>query len=415
MYNIKVRKILVFLLPLVMFLSSAISPQLVLAGQCASNYIEGMGVVLPKYSDGMTHTIKADLLRYAGDEKYVLKVINSKIGGGFDVEARTSGFTLGQDGTYSGGSLIVKGNTVTWTISSKEALSDRIGLGDKYSSQHIVALYKAGFIDTRVCDLGTYNSSDIVDNQNTSTSCQLEVFQKRGGEQCGANGCMENGGTTTYVEAKKMGANDSYSGPVRFIFGGPGGVIPDSVVTANNGNASANFPAKGIGTYSVVVKSIGSSKAPASIVLCPKITFQAQQTCGDLCSPVGNMYSTPQGNQYAYELCAQVIEKDTNACLDCVGNDAEHIWTAIGCIPTAPQGIIQTLVQLGLSIGGGVTLLLILAGAFRLSVSAGDPKQAEEAKEQITSAVIGLLFIIFSITILRFIGVQFLQIPGFGG
>lgn len=121
-----------------------------------------------------------------------------------------------------------------------------------------------------------------------------------------------------------------------------------------------------------------------------------------------------------FELCSQIDEHDTDAvgkCEHCIADNdnPQGMWTAIGCIPTAPTSIIQTLIKLALGIGGGITLLLILAGAFRLSVSQGDPKQAEEAKEQITSAVIGLLFIIFSIVMLRFVGIQVLHIPGFGG
>jgi len=68
--------------------------------------------------------------------------------------------------------------------------------------------------------------------------------------------------------------------------------------------------------------------------------------------------------------------------------------------------------MLGLS--GGVVLLSILAGAFMLITSAGEPKQVQEAQEMITAAIIGLLFIIFSILILQFVGVSILHIPGFG-
>ena len=48
------------------------------------------------------------------------------------------------------------------------------------------------------------------------------------------------------------------------------------------------------------------------------------------------------------------------------------------------------------------------------TTSQGDPKRASEARELITSAVLGLVFIIFSVTLLQFIGVTVLHIPGFG-
>lgn len=115
-----------------------------------------------------------------------------------------------------------------------------------------------------------------------------------------------------------------------------------------------------------------------------------------------------------YELCAQ-IKKDTNqydSCMTCF--TGQGIWTAIGCIPSNPQSIIQTIIVIGLALGGGIVLIMILAGSFMLSVSQGDPNKTKEAKEMITSAIIGLLFVIFSVTILQFIGVSILHIPGFG-
>ncbi len=119
-------------------------------------------------------------------------------------------------------------------------------------------------------------------------------------------------------------------------------------------------------------------------------------------------------NSNLYELCAQ-IKTDTpqySACMSCFLG--QGIWTAIGCIPSNPQKIIQTIITIGLALGGGIVLIMILAGSFMLSVSQGDPNKTKEAKEMITSAIIGLLFVIFSVTILQFIGVSILHIPGFG-
>ena len=115
-----------------------------------------------------------------------------------------------------------------------------------------------------------------------------------------------------------------------------------------------------------------------------------------------------------YELCAQ-INKSTDqyaACLACF--DAQGIWTAVGCIPSSPESVIKVVITIGLALGGGVVLIMILVGSFMLSVSQGDPNKTKEAKEIITSAIIGLLFVIFSVTILQFIGVSILHIPGFG-
>ena len=46
--------------------------------------------------------------------------------------------------------------------------------------------------------------------------------------------------------------------------------------------------------------------------------------------------------------------------------------------------------------------------------SQGNPEAVKAATEQLTSAIIGLLFIILSFVILEIIGVDILKIPGFG-
>lgn len=107
--------------------------------------------------------------------------------------------------------------------------------------------------------------------------------------------------------------------------------------------------------------------------------------------------------------------------MDCVGGDGSDpsyvggIWTAIGCIPRDPETIVSVFLLFGLGMGGGVALLMILGAGFLLTVSQGDPKQIDTAKQWLTSAIAGLLFIIFSVTILQFIGYNVFQIPGFGG
>lgn len=137
-------------------------------------------------------------------------------------------------------------------------------------------------------------------------------------------------------------------------------------------------------------------------------------------------YQTPAGGGDVvdhYDVCSQIptSAKGTGGhslqsdCRSCVGdiNTPQNIWTAVGCIPISKEGIISSLVKLGLGIAGGVALIRILAAALLFSTSQGDPKRTGEAREMLTSSVIGLLFIIFSVTILQFIGVSILHIPGF--
>jgi hypothetical protein len=115
------------------------------------------------------------------------------------------------------------------------------------------------------------------------------------------------------------------------------------------------------------------------------------------------------------------VDPETGACADELNPGYRPragfkpgIYTSLGCIGASSETIVTQLVRIGLGIAGGVALLMILAGAFIFSTSQGEPKKASEAKELITSAVLGLIFIIFSVTILQFIGVTILRIPGFG-
>jgi hypothetical protein len=94
--------------------------------------------------------------------------------------------------------------------------------------------------------------------------------------------------------------------------------------------------------------------------------------------------------------------------------DKNGAWTAFGCIPTDPSVFIGQIIGIAVGIGGGIAFLLILFGGFQILMSAGNPERLNAGKELVTSAITGLLIIIFSLFILRLIGVTILGIPGFG-
>lgn len=83
-------------------------------------------------------------------------------------------------------------------------------------------------------------------------------------------------------------------------------------------------------------------------------------------------------------------------------------------IGTNPQSLIQTLFGLILSVSGGIALLLIIISGYKLLASQGNPEAIKGAREQLTAAIVGLLFIILSLVMLQVIGVDILHIPGFG-
>lgn len=190
-------------------------------------------------------------------------------------------------------------------------------------------------------------------------------------------------------------------------------------VTVVNGFASATFDplsSQKEETYYVVVKYAKNFLIAQMDWLCHIKTsgeFKTSTTCdADSC----NTNPTDADEIESYNLCLQQVSSKQgealNKCINCFSNNG--IWTAVGCIPQTPEAIVRTLIEIGLIMSGAIVLIMILVGAFMLSTSQGDPKKTQDARELITSAIIGLLFVVFSITILQFIGVSILRIPGFG-
>ena len=94
-------------------------------------------------------------------------------------------------------------------------------------------------------------------------------------------------------------------------------------------------------------------------------------------------------------------------------NGDTGINTALGCIPVNDtQSFVDWFFRNFVGIAGGIALLLMLYGSFKLVTSGGDPEKVKEGRSFITSAISGLLFMIFSLFLLRFIGVDVLGLPG---
>lgn len=89
------------------------------------------------------------------------------------------------------------------------------------------------------------------------------------------------------------------------------------------------------------------------------------------------------------------------------------IMTAIGCVPTNTGSLVGMVLRWAIGLGGGIAFLLMAFGGFVFMTSGGNPEKVKQGKEILTSAIAGLLFIIFSVFLLNLIGVKILQIPGF--
>ncbi len=91
------------------------------------------------------------------------------------------------------------------------------------------------------------------------------------------------------------------------------------------------------------------------------------------------------------------------------------LYTAIGCINVSNlTASNQSFIILGLSIGGGLSLLLIAIAGILIKTSAGNPQKLQAGRELLTAAIAGLMLIIFSAFMLRVIGIDILGIRQLG-
>jgi len=136
------------------------------------------------------------------------------------------------------------------------------------------------------------------------------------------------------------------------------------------------------------------------------------------CKCVGQN-TTSNANIAVAEMCYKFLGSATQAnelkgCLSCSSQNG--IWTGMGCLPLDINALISGFIlNTGIGLGGGLALLCIIYAAFLMQSSQGNPEKLKKAQEMITSCIMGLMLIIFSVFIMRLIGVNILRIPGFGG
>ena len=88
--------------------------------------------------------------------------------------------------------------------------------------------------------------------------------------------------------------------------------------------------------------------------------------------------------------------------------------TALGPIGTNVGEFAGQILDIGIGLAGGIALILMVIGSVRVLTSSGNQQRLAGGRDMIVAAIAGLLFLIFSILILKFIGVEILEIPGFG-
>lgn len=138
---------------------------------------------------------------------------------------------------------------------------------------------------------------------------------------------------------------------------------------------------------------------------------------------------TPDYGQYCNELSTPGADPTTFQCVNrsaitddqrgyapCPApNQTEScVATPFGMIRTSPGGLVSQIIALGTYIGSGVALLLLIYGSYIVLTSQGNPEGINHGKEIITSAIIGLVFIIISVSLMQIIGFDILGLGALG-
>lgn len=152
--------------------------------------------------------------------------------------------------------------------------------------------------------------------------------------------------------------------------------------------------------------TIAPSPNPTAIIIIA--TINPTQVPNLTPSPTG--YIPPGYNRFGFIPCPAGQHYDPRRG-DIVSD--EGVQTAFGCIPISAGGFTTALFQIAIGIAGGIAFLLIIVGGLRILTSSGSPESMNEGKEIVTSAIVGLIIIVFSVFILRVVGVDILAIPGF--
>ena len=104
------------------------------------------------------------------------------------------------------------------------------------------------------------------------------------------------------------------------------------------------------------------------------------------------------------------------AAQDVTCNNNQGVDTAIGCLNVLsnPEDFLGQLLGWGVGVGSGVAFILIVYAGFMIMTSAGNPERLKAGQELLTSAISGLILLIFSVFALRFIGIDILGLDIFG-
>lgn len=168
--------------------------------------------------------------------------------------------------------------------------------------------------------------------------------------------------------------------------GGPTITLPLAPLSAEN-QYGATFGPLGNGNYAALLRENGTISNQTTFVIGPPTTGGGNN---------GGTNPPPENN---------TAERVQGTCPE------SNINSAIGCIPfNDTNAIAGFFLRWALGIAGGVALSMIGFAGYRIMTSQGDPRRLQGGQELLLSAIGGLLMVVLSIYLMRFIGVDLLGI-----
>lgn len=358
---------------------------------CSNNYFSDVSGPIPINGVGSPNVVNN--LKFSDNLNFVIKGPQSVgknislalfMDMGWEVESQSQSVSVTQE-------MLENNSNVNLTV---PALKDKGNAQKQYNLDLMVD-------GNSVCRIASFKFPPLIHK------CSIKVSQSRNGKTCflnSNNSCLMQGISTTFdVTVSNNHSSDLYTKGLRFY----------------SNKSPINSPhVFQTGDHEVLIEGEDRNFDDATCTIKLNIRENCPQSSCDELPPDD---SSPGSTYQPFKLCTQIRDATQRAkCETCTGvapdstGNPQGVWTAIGCISTKPENMMAHFIRLGVGMGGGISLLMVLIGGFLLTTSQGNPKQQDQAKEMVTSAVIGLLFVLFSVVLLQFIGVTILQIPGFG-
>lgn len=101
------------------------------------------------------------------------------------------------------------------------------------------------------------------------------------------------------------------------------------------------------------------------------------------------------------------IQKERITCVNCAQN--KGYWSSFGCVPLNLGDLISKIIlNVGIGLGGFIAVMCVTLNAIRLQLSRGESNKIQSVRENMTSCILGLVLILFSVFILRLVDITIL-------